>query len=84
MPEPWAPVYQAFKLEFEKYPVSQSTILIGHSCGWAFLVRWLGESKQSIDALVLGGKIISLSNRGHYVEDDMGSNEFPELLGEIH
>ena len=27
--------------------------MIGHSCGCAFLVRWLGESKQEIDTLVL-------------------------------
>jgi predicted alpha/beta hydrolase family esterase len=53
MPDPWAPDYTSFKREFEKYPVSAQTILIGHSCGCAFLVRWLGESKQEIDSLVL-------------------------------
>jgi predicted alpha/beta hydrolase family esterase len=53
MPDPWAPDYGRFKEEFEKHPVSHRTILIGHSCGCAFLVRWLGESKQEIDTLVL-------------------------------
>ncbi len=53
LPTPWAPVYAAFKAEFEKYPVSESTILIGHSYGGAFLVRWLGDTKQKIDTLVL-------------------------------
>lgn len=53
MPEPWAPDYEKFKKEFEKYEVSESTILIGHSCGCAFLVRWLGETKQKIKKLIL-------------------------------
>ena len=53
MPDPWAPDYASFRQEFEKHPVSERTILIGHSCGCAFLVRWLGESKQKIDTLAL-------------------------------
>src|SRR3989344_454757 len=53
MPSPWKPEYENFKKEFEKYPVSEKTILIGHSCGCAFLVRWLGESKRKINKLIL-------------------------------
>ena len=53
MPEPWAPDYEKFKKEFEKYEVNEDTILIGHSCGCAFLVRWLGETKQKIRKLIL-------------------------------
>jgi hypothetical protein len=53
MPEPWYPDYNNFKKEFEKYKVTENTILIGHSCGGAFLVRWLGETKQKIDKLIL-------------------------------
>lgn len=139
MPHPWEPDYNAFRVEFEKYPVSEDTILIGHSCGCSFLVRWLGDSKQKISKLILvapwkispkgdksreafygypidetiknrageivmftsdneeeegkeslkifhealGGKIIELKGRGHYTLDDMGTEEFPELLNEI-
>jgi len=53
MPNPWTPVYEDFKIEFEKYNISENTILIGHSCGCAFLVRWLGETKQKIKKLIL-------------------------------
>lgn len=53
MPSPWKPDYNAFKAEFEKYPVSENTILIGHSCGCAFLARWLGETKKSVKKLIL-------------------------------
>ncbi|MCJ7740570.1 alpha/beta hydrolase [Candidatus Microgenomates bacterium] len=53
MPKPWHPDYKAFKKEFEKYKVTPDTILIGHSCGCAFLVRWLGETKRYIKMLIL-------------------------------
>lgn len=53
MPEPWYPDYEKFKSEFEKYEVNENTVLVGHSCGSAFLVRWLGESKKSIAKLIL-------------------------------
>ncbi|TSC83800.1 MAG: hypothetical protein G01um101416_1172 [Microgenomates group bacterium Gr01-1014_16] len=53
MPTPWEPDYEKFKKEFEKQKVTESTILIGHSCGSAFLVRWLGETKRKIFKLIL-------------------------------
>ncbi|MBI2673473.1 alpha/beta hydrolase [Candidatus Woesearchaeota archaeon] len=53
MPTPWKPDYEKFKKEFEKYEVNENTILIGHSCGCAFLVRWLGETKKKIFKLIL-------------------------------
>lgn len=53
MPTPWAPNYENYKVEFEKYSVNEDSILIGHSCGCAFLVRWLGDTKRTIDTLVL-------------------------------
>lgn len=138
MPSPWEPDYEKFKAEFEKYHVDENTLLIGHSCGCAFLVRWLGESKKKIAKLILvapwkipdqddknrrkfytydidpsikdrvrriifftsdneeldgkrslkmfqkviGGEVIELKGRGHYCFDDMGTEEFPELLYE--
>jgi predicted alpha/beta hydrolase family esterase len=53
MPTPWEPDYEKFKAEFEKCEVGENTILIGHSCGSAFLVRWLGETKKKIFKLIL-------------------------------
>lgn len=53
MPEPWIPSYENFKKEFEKCTVSSNTVLVGHSCGSAFLVRWLGDSKKNVKKLVL-------------------------------
>lgn len=53
MPSPWQPDYGKFKSEFEKLNVDKNTILVGHSCGCAFLVRWLGETKTKIFKLFL-------------------------------
>lgn len=139
MPKPWHADYEAFKKEFEKYEVARNSVLIGHSCGCAFLVRWLGETKRRIKKLILvapwkiaigkekyqklfyeypidrtiksrvqkivmftsnnedengkksvkifhkalGGKIIELKGRGHYIIKHMGTEKFPELLKEI-
>jgi len=139
MLHPWKPDYDAFRKEFEKYSVSKDTVLIGHSCGCAFLVRWLGESKKNIKKLILvapwkipdkdnklesafynypidrtiksrvkkivmftsdneadngrkslkifynalGGEVIELKGRGHYILGHMGTVKFPELLKEI-
>jgi len=138
MPEPWKPNYEEYKKEFEKQRIDENTILIGHSCGSAFLVRWLGDTKRKINELILvapwkiagqnslkkefyeypidgtikarvgkiimftanneaddgkksltmfhdmlGGEITELQGRGHYTMDDMGTDEFPELLAEI-
>ena len=53
LPRSWAPEYEAFKAELEKYMINEKTVLVGHSCSCAFLVRWLGETKKKIAKLVL-------------------------------
>ena len=137
MPEPWGSDYDSWKKEFEKLEVDENSILIGHSRGSAFLVKWLGETRKKIKKLILvapwkipdkkfkesfydfkinesvkgqvrdiiiftsndeeddgkksakiyydalGGKVIELKNHGHFTKEDMGTEEFPELLNEI-
>ncbi len=53
MPVPYNPVYEDWKAEFEKYKIDENTILVGHSCGGGFLVRWLGENKVKVGKVVL-------------------------------
>ena len=53
MPKPWYPDYKAFKKKFEKCEITDDSVLIGHSCGCAFLVRWLGNTKRKIKKLIL-------------------------------
>ncbi|MCW1908325.1 MAG: alpha/beta hydrolase [Candidatus Saccharibacteria bacterium] len=45
-PFPFRPRYDEWKKEFERYDITPETILVGHSCGGGFLVRWLSENKD--------------------------------------
>jgi len=53
-PFPWQPRYELWKKEFERFDIKADTLLIGHSCGAGFLVRWLTENKnQFVGKVVL-------------------------------
>jgi predicted alpha/beta hydrolase family esterase len=123
----------------EKLPVAEESVLIGHSRGVAFLLRWLSETKRSVAQLILVApnlrtestdqelqyfydfeidstiprrvadivvftsenddvenmesakrlsellhcRTINLPNHGHFITQDMGGDEFPELIEEI-
>jgi predicted alpha/beta hydrolase family esterase len=43
IPNAWKPDYATWQKEFERYDITPQTILIGHSCGAGFFVRWLSE-----------------------------------------
>ena len=53
MPEPWDPDYKSWCKKFEEVEVGENSVLIGHSGGCAFLVRWLGEHKTRVKKLIL-------------------------------
>jgi predicted alpha/beta hydrolase family esterase len=45
-PMPFQPRYELWKKEFERFDISSNTIIVGHSCGGGFLIRWLSENKD--------------------------------------
>ncbi len=45
-PFPFRPRYNEWQKEFERFDITPDTILVGHSCGAGFLVRWLSEHKD--------------------------------------
>jgi predicted alpha/beta hydrolase family esterase len=47
MPIPYDPNYELWKEEFEKYKPDENTIIVGHSCGGGFIVRWLSENPNN-------------------------------------
>ncbi len=53
MPRAFAPEYSLWKSEFERYPLSSESVLIGHSCGGGFLIRWLSETQTKVKRLIL-------------------------------
>lgn len=45
LPVPYNPIYNDWKTTFEYIPVNEETILVAHSRGAGFLLRWLSENK---------------------------------------
>ncbi len=138
MPEPYEPRYESWKDTFEQYSLNENTILVGHSGGAGFLVRWLSEHNVQVGHVVLvapwidpaqedgdtvadffdfeidknlktktagitmfvstddeesilqsaaifeneitGIEVKQMTGMGHFTKNDMGTNEFPEVL----
>lgn len=53
MPEAYQPNYEKWKWMFEQFKIDSETILVGHSCGGGFLVRWLSENNVKVGKVVL-------------------------------
>ncbi len=54
IPHSYMPDYSVWKREFERFDITPETILVGHSCGGGFLVRWLSENReQKVGKVVL-------------------------------
>lgn len=67
VPDAWKPYYPTWRKEFERYEITPETMLVGHSCGGGFIVRWLSENKD-----VKVGKVVLVApslGKG-WVEDD--------------
>ncbi len=52
-PVPYEPDYKKWKAVFEQFKLDEETILVGHSCGGGFLVRWLSENSVKVGRVVL-------------------------------
>lgn len=62
-PTPWQPRYDVWKKEFEKFDITSETVLVGHSCGGGFLVRWLSENKdKEVGRVVLAAPWLNPEN----------------------
>lgn len=53
MPGFYEPRYEKWKETLERFTPDENTILIGHSCGGGFLVRWLSENNVRVGKVVL-------------------------------
>ncbi|MCF7872069.1 HAD-IA family hydrolase [Candidatus Woesearchaeota archaeon] len=61
-PSDWKPNYEEWKKIFEKNNINENSILIGHSAGCAFILRYLQETKKKVHKVVLAAPA--------YVEDE--------------
>jgi hypothetical protein len=53
MPVAYLPRYSEWKRTIERYRISDESILVGHSCGGGFLLRWLSENHLTPKRVVL-------------------------------
>lgn len=53
LPRPYEPNYEAWSKVFEQNRIDAHTLLIGHSCGAGFLIRWLSEHPVQVGRLAL-------------------------------
>jgi uncharacterized protein len=85
MPVPWKPRYEAWKKELEKYSVTQNSMLIGHSCGGGFLVRWLLDTHKTVKKLILVAPAISsvVEDRQKYFYNFELPSDASEIADEI-
>ncbi|MEI6237804.1 MAG: alpha/beta hydrolase [Candidatus Saccharibacteria bacterium] len=54
VPQAYEPIWERWLKEIEHYDINPKTILVGHSCGAGFWVRYLSERKELyIDRVIL-------------------------------
>lgn len=53
MPRAYYPEYEVWKRELERFGIGPETVLVGHSCGGGFLVRYLSENDVRVGKVVL-------------------------------
>jgi len=63
VPNNWRADYLVWLKEFERYDITPETILVGHSCGAGFLLRWLSEHPEvKVDRVVLAAPWLNPKN----------------------
>jgi predicted alpha/beta hydrolase family esterase len=86
-PFDWKPDYNQWKKVFEKNKINENTVLVGHSAGCAFLLRWLSEKNKKVKKLILVAPYILddprapfLSNLVNFKINENIKNCFNELI----
>ncbi|MCB9815180.1 alpha/beta hydrolase [Candidatus Nomurabacteria bacterium] len=80
IPMAFAPEWNTWRTEFERFDVNEESVLVGHSNGAGFLVRWLSENKNvKIDKLVL---VAPSFNRNEFVHENFFDFEIDPKLKE--
>lgn len=47
VPNSWKPKYSDWEGTVKQFEINPNTILVGHSCGGSFWIRWLSENKTA-------------------------------------
>lgn len=82
MPEAFEPNYEKLKWMFEQFEINEETILIGHSCGGGFLVRWLSENNVKVGQVILVAPWLDLEHViGDFLNFKIDSNIVSKTAG---
>lgn len=80
MPKGYYPEYDVWKHELERYDITDQTVLIGHSCGGGFLVRWLSESNVRVGRVILVAPWLGYDTEGEPFDESFFKFEIdPDL-----
>jgi predicted alpha/beta hydrolase family esterase len=80
IPHAYEANYKVWKNEFESFDVNEMSILVGHSAGAGFLVRWLSEKIEvKIDKLILVAVGFSLLQEDLEIIDSKLSNRVNQI-----
>jgi predicted alpha/beta hydrolase family esterase len=80
MPEPYKPNYEKWVRELERFDIGPQTLLVGHSAGAGFLLRWLSQQKDiKVGNLVLLAPFLGF---GAKVPNDFFNFEVDENLAD--
>ena len=74
LPEPYAPDYENWREVFDRFPIDEETVLVGHSCGAGFIVRWLSENEVKVDTVALVAPYLDPDG------DEVASDFFKKLI----
>ena len=62
MPAPYNPTYPEWKEMLERFDLNEDTILMGHSCGGGFILRYLSEENVKVGKVILVAPWIDSEN----------------------
>jgi len=86
-PRDWNPDYEEWKKVFEKNDINVNSVLVGHSAGCAFILRWLAENKKKVRKVILVAPSVLHINKEEMLGelkdfefDDSLKNYFDDLV----
>ncbi|HEU5004852.1 MAG TPA: alpha/beta fold hydrolase [Candidatus Saccharimonadales bacterium] len=80
--QPYAPTYQKWATEIERFHPDEETVLVGHSCGGGMIVQWLSKNPQA-----KVGKVVLVAPWIDLEKDDWPAFDFtldPDIAKRTH
>lgn len=84
------PNYSEWRLVFEQFKINDETILIGHSAGGGFIIRYLAENNISVDKVILVApwldpdKYLQTMGCEEFFDFEFNSNVASKILNQVN